>query len=153
MNTLVFKQKLPLSLKTAWDFLSNPHNLARITPKSMRFEITSQLDSQKIYPGMIIIYKVRPLFNIPVSWVTEISHIQENNYFIDNQKSGPYKYWHHQHFIREIEGGVEMTDIVNYAAPFGIAGRWAENLFISKKVRAIFKYREEKLTELFGEFL
>ena len=152
MNTLTFKQKLPISLGTAWEFLSNPQNLSRITPESMKFEITSQIESKTIYPGMIITYKVRPVFDIPVTWVTEITQVHENRYFIDNQKSGPYKFWHHQHFLKEIEGGVEMTDIVNYAAPFSFLGWMAEKLFINKKVKSIFIYREKILLELFGVF-
>ena len=153
MNTLIVKQKLPISLQTAWDFLSEPQNLATITPKSMGFEITSKNEGQNMYPGMIITYKVRPLFNIPVIWVTEITQVREGEFFIDNQKSGPYRFWHHQHFLRETEGGVEMTDIINYKAPFGFIGLLAEKLFINKKVKGIFKYREKKLFELFGKFL
>ncbi|HEY9114183.1 MAG TPA: SRPBCC family protein [Bacteroidales bacterium] len=153
MNTLIVKQKLPISLQTAWDFLSDPQNLKTITPKSMGFEITSKNDGQKMYPGMIITYKVRPMLNIPVNWVTEITQVREGEYFIDNQKYGPYSFWHHQHYLKEIEGGVEMTDIVNYAAPFGIVGLMAEKIFINKKVRGIFKYREKKLLELFGKYM
>lgn len=119
----------------------------------MGFEITSKNEGQKMYAGMIITYKVRPLLNIPVTWVTEITQVREGEYFIDNQKSGPYRFWHHQHFIKEIEGGVEMTDIVNYSAPFGFIGLVAEKLFINKKVKKIFEYREKKLFELFGECL
>lgn len=153
MNTLIVKQKLPISLEVAWDFLSGPENLATITPKSMGFKITSKNEGQRMYPGMIITYKVRPLFNIPVSWVTEITQVRKGEYFIDNQKSGPYRFWHHQHFLKEIEGGVEMIDIVNYAAPFGLIGVLAEKIFINKKVRGIFEYREKKLFEIFGKYL
>jgi ligand-binding SRPBCC domain-containing protein len=153
LNTLIAKQKLPISLQTAWDFLSDPENLKTITPKSMGFEITSENIGQGMYPGMIITYKVRPMLNIPVKWVTEITQVHEGKYFIDNQKSGPYRFWHHQHFIKEIEGGVEMTDIVNYAAPFGLIGLIVEKLFINKKVRGIFEYRETILFELFGKYL
>jgi len=153
LNTLIVNQKLPISVKTAWDFLSSPQNLKNITPKSMGFEITSKNIGQKMYAGMIITYKVRPMLNIPVTWVTEITQVHEGEYFIDNQKSGPYRFWHHQHFIKEIKGGVEMIDIVNYAAPFGFIGVLAEKLFINKKVRGIFEYREKKLFELFGKYL
>jgi len=153
LNTLIVKQKLPISLITAWDFLSDPKNLKTISPPSMGFEITSKNAGQSMYPGMIITYKVRPLLNIPLRWVTEITQVREGEYFIDNQKAGPYSFWHHQHFIKEIEGGVEMTDIVNYAAPFGFIGVIAEKIFINKKVRGIFEYREKILFELFGKYL
>jgi ligand-binding SRPBCC domain-containing protein len=153
LNTLIVNQKLPISLKAAWDFLSGPQNLKTITPESMGFEITTKNESQKMYAGMIITYKVRPILNIPVTWVTEITQVRVGEYFIDNQKMGPYRFWHHQHFIKEINGGVEMMDIVNYAAPFGFIGLVAEKLFINKKVRKIFEYREKRLFELFGKYL
>ena len=143
-------QKLPISLDNAWDFFSNPENLSKITPNWLNFEITSDLNG-KMYAGLIITYKVRPMFNIPQTWVTEITHVNEPNYFVDEQRFGPYKMWHHEHKFEEIpDGGVEMTDIVSYALPFGFLGRIANALFVRKKIESIFKYREEVLSKMFG---
>lgn len=142
------KQFLPISINEAWEFFSNPNNLPKITPPWLNFEVTTQLDS-KMYAGMIITYLVRPLLNIPTTWVTEITHVREQNFFVDEQRFGPYKLWHHQHIFNEVKGGIEMEDIVSYAIPFGTLGRIANSLIISEKIRAIFSFRTEKLKELF----
>jgi ligand-binding SRPBCC domain-containing protein len=102
-----------------------------------------------MYAGMIITYLVRPLLNIPTTWVTEITHVREPNFFVDEQRFGPYKLWHHQHIFREAAGGVEMEDIVSYAVPFGFVGSIVNRLIISKRINEIFSFRKEKLTELF----
>lgn len=151
MKTLIRKQELPITLEKAWAFFSSPANLKLITPSYMGFDITSGNGKKKIYPGMIISYKVKPVLNIPMTWVTEITHVSEMNYFIDNQKSGPYKYWHHQHHFKETDNGTEMTDILNYASPFGILGDWMEYLYITGRINEIFNYREKKLKKVFAE--
>lgn len=150
MKTLIKTLQIPIPIKEAWEFFSSPANLKLITPQYMGFDITSKNTDEKMYPGMIIIYNVRPLLNIPVRWVTEITQVKEPFYFVDNQKSGPYKFWHHQHIFKEIKNGTEMTDIVNYAAPFGFLGKMAENLFIKKKVEEVFNFRNEKMKYLFN---
>lgn len=142
------KQFLPISIDKAWEFFSNPNNLSKITPPWLNFEVTSQLEN-KVYAGMIITYKVRPLLNIPITWVTEITHVREPNFFVDEQRFGPYKFWHHQHIFREVVGGIEMEDIVSYAVPFGFVGIIINRLIISEKINEIFSFRKEKLTELF----
>ena len=116
----------------------------------MGFDILNSNLPEKVYPGMIISYTVRPLWGFPMTWVTEITQVDEPNYFIDNQKSGPYAFWHHQHFFKAVEGGVEMTDIINYKVPFGFIGRLIENFLVEKKVRAIFDYRKSKLESIFS---
>jgi ligand-binding SRPBCC domain-containing protein len=136
-------------MQEAWKFFSTPRNLEKITPEDMRFIIKSMPEGE-MYEGMIIIYKVSPLFGIKVGWVTEITHVKEEQFFVDNQKSGPFKTWHHQHHFKEVEGGVEMTDIVTYAAPFGILGRLAEWFLVDKRVRHIFAYRKEILEKYFS---
>ena len=143
------KQNLPLSINSAWEFFSNPKNLPKITPPWLNFEITSQL-GDKMYAGMIIAYLVRPLFNIPTTWVTEITHVNEPLYFVDEQRFGPYKLWHHQHIFRENKGGVEMEDIVSYAVPFGFLGAIMKKLVIERKINEIFEFRSARLIELFG---
>jgi len=119
-----FKQNLPISLAEAWDFFSSPLNLSKITPQDMTFKVTSDLnENTKMYPGMIITYKVSPLFGINLNWMTEITQVMPEKYFIDEQRFGPFKFWHHQHHFKSIPGGVEMTDILTYGLPFGIIGQ------------------------------
>ena len=144
------KQNLPISVKEAWEFLSSPNNLAEITPKYMNFKILSGAD-KSIFAGQIIQYKVTPVLGITLKWVTEITHVKQNEYFVDEQRFGPYSLWHHKHFIKEIDGGIEMEDIVDYKIPFGFLGQIAHSLFIEKKLRQIFNYREKKLLKLFGK--
>ncbi len=106
-----------------------------------------------MYAGMIIEYTVRPVLGIPLHWVTEITHVQEPEYFVDEQRFGPYALWHHKHFIRPVEGGVEMEDVVHYKLPLGWLGKLAHMLFVKRQLRQIFDFREKKLTELFGQSL
>lgn len=143
------KQALPISKKEAWDFLSNPANLKVITPEHMGFNILSGTD-RPMFPGQIIQYKVSPFPGYTTKWVTEITHVNEGNYFVDEQRFGPYSLWHHKHFIKEIDGGVEMEDIIDYKIPFGILGQLAHPLIVKKQLIEIFKHREQKLIELFG---
>ncbi|HEY4755478.1 MAG TPA: SRPBCC family protein [Ignavibacteriaceae bacterium] len=152
MKTYQFKAKqfLPITINEAWDFFSNPNNLPKITPPWLNFEVTTQLES-RMYAGMIITYLVRPILNIPATWVTEITQVHVPNFFVDEQKFGPYKLWHHQHVFREAKNGIEMEDIVNYAVPLGFIGRLANNLIISKKIKSIFEYRTEILNKMFVE--
>lgn len=144
-------QKLPIDIDTAWNFLSDPKNLHAITPADMGFEIVSGAE-KKMFPGQIIRYKVKPLFGITTTWVTEISHIEEKEYFVDEQRFGPYSFWHHKHFLREISGGVQMEDVVDYKLPLGFLGVLAHALFIERRVRAIFDYRRKALKSIFGTY-
>ncbi|MCB0425394.1 MAG: SRPBCC family protein [Mangrovimonas sp.] len=149
MKSLHKVQVLPIMLKEAWDFFSSPGNLKTITPPYMGFNITSAIENEKMYEGMIISYLVKPLLNIPIQWVTQISHVKEPYYFVDFQLKGPYKFWHHQHHFRQVDGGVEMKDILHYEVAGGIFGRLIENILIEKRVEQIFNYREQKLQDLF----
>jgi len=148
IHRLVVDQKLSISLENAWEFFSSPKNLDLITPKDMSFEIISGAENMA-YAGQVITYKIRPLFNIPMKWVTEITQCVDHKYFIDEQRFGPYKFWHHQHHFEKIDTGVLMKDILHYALPFGFIGEIMGVLFIHKKVRKIFSFREKKLKELF----
>ncbi|HEX7358123.1 MAG TPA: SRPBCC family protein [Ignavibacteriaceae bacterium] len=142
-------QKLPISIQTAWEFFSNPTNLSKITPPWLNFEVRTKLP-EKMYCGMIITYFVRPLLNIPQTWVTEITHVNQPNYFVDEQRFGPYKFWHHQHsFTKTEDGGVIMDDIVSYVIPFGFLGRIINYFIVSKKVKEIFDYRKTVLEKMF----
>ena len=116
----------------------------------MGFHILSNVD-RPMFAGQIIQYIVTPVFGIKVKWVTEITHVQNLQYFVDEQRFGPYALWHHKHFIKEIEGGVEMEDIVDYKVPFGWIGQLVHPILVKPKLDEIFAYREKKLIELFGE--
>ena len=142
-------QKIPVSINVAWDFFSNPKNLADITPGNMGFHIISKHHGEKMYPGQLIEYTVRPVFNIPLYWMTEITHVEDKKFFIDEQRFGPYSLWHHQHHFTPVEGGVEMTDIVHYKLPFWFLGDIANSLFVANKLQKIFHYRFEKVEQLF----
>ena len=144
------KLKLPISVDKAWEFLSNPKNLKEITPKHMNFRILSGAD-RSIFAGQIIQYKVTPMLGISTKWVTEITHVKDKEYFVDEQRFGPYALWHHKHFIKKIDGGVEMEDVIDYKIPFGIIGQIVHPIIVKNKLKQIFKYRENKLKELFGE--
>lgn len=144
------KQNLPISLDEAWDFLSDPKNLKTITPDHMGFDITSS-DMRPMYQGQIIEYKVSPFPGIKSKWVTEITHVVPKKHFVDEQRFGPYALWHHKHFLKEIDGGVEMEDLIHYKLPMGVFGRVAAPL-VKKKLQEIFEYRKEKLLEIYGPF-
>ena len=148
---LKYSQKLPISLNEAWDFLSSPDNLELITPKSMDFNITDY-DKNKAYPGQIIQYTVKPLLGIKINWVTEITQVRDKEFFIDEQRFGPYTFWHHKHFIKEIEGGIIMEDVIHYKPPFGLLGVLLNFLFINSKLNSVFKHRELELIKTFGNF-
>lgn len=143
-------QFLPVSIEEAWDFFSSPKNLSKITPDHMGFNILYQSGGSKMYPGQLIRYKVAVLPLIKMHWVTEITHVQEPFYFVDEQRFGPYALWHHQHHFRKVEGGVEMTDEVNYAIPLGILGRLANWIFVEREVNSIFDFRYKILQEYFS---
>jgi ligand-binding SRPBCC domain-containing protein len=143
------EQFLKTSVDELWDFISSPINLSKITPKKMGFEIQTPNLPDKIYEGMIISYKVRPMLNISVNWVTEITHIRDKSYFVDEQRIGPYSLWHHQHIIKPYKDGILMKDIVSYKPPFGFLGRIANRLFIKNKLEEIFNYRTKVLEKHF----
>ncbi|MEP6700194.1 MAG: SRPBCC family protein [Bacteroidota bacterium] len=145
-------QKISISLDKAWDFFSNPANLQAITPDNMGFKVISKHHGEKMYAGQIIEYNVKPFLGIPLYWMTEITQVKDKEYFIDEQRFGPYSLWHHQHHFKSIEGGVEMTDIIHYKNPFWIFGRIANTLFVEKQLKGIFDYRFNKVEELFGKW-
>lgn len=148
MRRFEFTQFVPASLDLVWDFFSSPSNLSKITPPEMGFIITSPKQAE-MYPGMFITYKVSPALGIKLNWITEITQINEKVFFIDEQRKGPYSIWHHEHHFREVDGGVEMHDILYYSIPFGFLGSIADMVFVRNKVRRIFEYREKRILEMF----
>lgn len=147
--TLHAKQNLPITMEEAWNFLSNPKNLKVITPDYMGFNIQSGAD-RPMFAGQIIEYIVTPILGIKTKWVTEITHVVDKEYFVDEQRFGPYALWHHKHFIKEIDGGVEMEDLLHYKLPFGILGQLVHPFLVKPKLNEIFEFRKNKLVELFG---
>jgi ligand-binding SRPBCC domain-containing protein len=143
-------QQLPVSVADAWAFFSNAKNLGLITPPHLQLRLTNKLHGDEIYPGQIITYTVKPLFRIPLFWMTEITHVERHKLFVDEQRKGPYALWHHQHHFKPVAGGTEMTDIVHYKLPFGIFGGIGKPL-VRRQLDELFAYRLRKVEELFGE--
>jgi len=143
------EQFIKASIDEIWDFISSPQNLKKITPKNMGFDIRTPDLPEKIYEGMIISYRVRPLWGISTNWVTEITHIRDKSYFVDEQRVGPYRLWHHQHMIMPEKNGVLMKDIVSYQPPFGLLGNVANALLIKNKLNEIFDFRTKELEKIF----
>ncbi|NTW69530.1 MAG: SRPBCC family protein [Chlorobiaceae bacterium] len=149
-HNLLYVQQLPVSIEEAWAFFSNPANLAKITPPEMMVTITSGTGEEQIYEGMIITYTLYPFMMIPVRWETEITTVSKPHFFEDVQNSGPYEYWHHRHTFREITGGVEMVDALEYALPMGLFGEFVNTLIVSRRLEEVFRYRRERIEEILG---
>ena len=145
-------QKIPGSINEIWNFFAQPGNLAKITPAAMDFRIISERNEGDLYPGQIIEYTVKPLLGISVYWMTEITQVRHESFFIDEQRKGPYALWHHQHHFELIEGGVKMTDLVHYNNPLGFLGEIANVVLVKKKLKDLFEYRVGKIEEHFGKW-
>lgn len=144
-------QMLPVSLKEAWEFFSHPKNLAVITPDELNLKFTNELYGEAAYSGQVITYTVKPLLGIPFFWMTEITHLEPGKYFVDEQRRGPYSLWHHQHHFREVEGGVEMTDIVHYQLPLWPFSNIMLPL-VKGKLEQIFEFRNKRIEDVFGKY-
>lgn len=142
-------QTVNASLEECWDFFSSPKNLQKITPQDMGFVITDY-DDKKMYAGQIIQYVVSPLLGIKLPWVTEISFVAEKSYFIDEQRFGPYAFWHHKHFFEATPEGTKMTDVVHYSLPLGFVGKIMNAIFVKNKLKSIFDYRTKAVNQLFN---
>lgn len=149
VHCLRYEQHIHAPLSEVWSFFSNPKNLATITPEYMAFQVTSTFLPERIYPGQVITYKVRPVLGIPLFWMTEITHVSDGSFFVDEQRVGPYRIWHHEHHFQETGGGVLMTDIVHYQLPMSILGEVAHLLFVRRQLADIFKFRFDKVNHLF----
>lgn len=145
-----WEQWIPRPLDEVWHFFSRPENLNRITPDDMTFDIRTGLAGQEMYEGMIIHYRISPFWGIRMNWVTEITHSRDREYFIDEQRFGPYAFWHHQHRFEERDGGVLMRDILHYKVPLGFIGNLANAIFVESKIEEIFAYRVKAVERIFG---
>ncbi|OQP65927.1 hypothetical protein A3860_15165 [Niastella vici] len=153
MGVFYFKteQLLPVDLQTAWSFFSTPGNLALITPPEMDFKTLTALDAGEIYNGLLIDYKVKPLWGIPMNWKTEIRNAQKPFAFTDVQLKGPYRCWEHTHTFTQQENGVLMQDVVKYELPMGVLGNFTHALLVRKKIEALFRYRKAAIERIFNE--
>jgi len=143
-------QKIPTDLEKAWSFFSDATNLQAITPGNLGFTILSDQGNKSMYPGQIVEYIIKPVLGIPLYWMTEITQVRHQLYFVDEQRFGPYQFWHHQHHFKAIDGGVEMTDIVHYRNLPGFLGNIANRFFVAGQLRKIFEFRFRKIEDLFG---
>lgn len=150
LHTLKAVQTIPAPIDQVWEFISDPKNLAVITPPDMGFKTLSG-DDRKMFAGQVIHYHVSPLLGIKIEWVTEITHVAEREFFVDEQRFGPYAFWHHKHFVKETTAGTEMEDIIHYKLPFGFLGNLLHPIVVKPKLEKIFAFRRQKLIELFGE--
>ena len=141
-------QILPTTLEEAWKFFSDPGNLARITPPAMDFRITSAPQTDT-YAGQIFTYTIRPLLGISMTWTTEITHVSKPDFFVDEQRFGPYRFWHHQHFFREVEGGVEVRDLVHYLLLHDQLAWLVNRLLVAPRLKKIFDHRSTALQDIF----
>lgn len=149
IHALEQEQLLPISIEEAWDFFSSPRNLDEITPPELGFRIES-CRSETMHEGQIITYKVKVAPGIWIPWVTEIKAVAEGQSFIDEQRFGPYAFWHHRHVFEKHPEGVRMTDLVHYGMPFGPLGSLVHAIFVKSKLERIFGYRRQILAGKFG---
>ncbi len=148
MKTLIYEQFIPASLDEVWSFFATPDNLNLITPGNMHFKTISDVPP-KMYEGLIIRYRIKPMMNIPMTWVTRISALSEKEYFIDEQIKGPYKMWVHHHQFKVADKGVLMTDRITYKIGFGIFGTLLGILWVDRQVENIFRYRRNRVKSIF----
>lgn len=152
VHAIYNKQKIPATLEEVWALFSDANNLLRITPPGLNLKATNEIYGNELYAGQVMTYKVRPLLGIPLNWMTEITHVHPLEYFVDEQRKGPYKLWHHQHHFKNIKGGVEMIDIVHYRLPFGFFGELVSSHIVRRQLQTIFRYRYQKIEEFFGKW-
>jgi ligand-binding SRPBCC domain-containing protein len=150
--SLYSRQRVPRPIEEVWAFFSDARNLLRVTPPHLNLKVTNEVYGETVYAGQVMTYDVKPLFGIPMGWMTEITHVEPLRYFVDEQRKGPYKLWHHQHHFKTIEGGTEMIDLVHYRLPFGIIGNIANSLLVKKELEKIFAYRYNKIIGMFGRW-
>lgn len=151
MHSLIKTSWIPTSLERAWEFFSSPDNLSCITPQDLDFHILDRSQSMKMFAGQIIEYTVKPFPLYTVHWITEITHVEPMKFFVDEQRFGPYRFWHHKHFFSPENGGVRMQDIIHYKLPFGVLGAAIEPFLVRPKLEEIFSFREEQIKKIFSD--
>jgi len=151
MQRITDELLIPIPLDEAWDFFTNPRNLAKLTPKEMNFRHVFEPDAERVYKGMYLVYKVSPIGGIPLTWVTEITEVLPKKRFVDDQINGPFAKWHHIHEFEDRGDQTLIRDILYYEMPLGFLGSMAHWLFAKKQVAQIFSFRKERMEELFGK--
>jgi ligand-binding SRPBCC domain-containing protein len=141
------KQMIPISISEAWEFFSSPENLSTITPSWLNLTVISDLP-RGMHSGMIISYRITPIVRMPTIWISEITHVNRPTYFVDEQRLGPFRFWHHQHVFKEVGRNVEIQDIVHYAMPLGPIGEMVYPISVRKKVDSIFDFRQKALERI-----
>ncbi len=141
-------QILPRPLDEVFPFFADARNLGRITPGFLDFEILTEGEIEMAV-GTAIDYRIR-LFGVPLRWRTRIEVYEPGIRFVDVQIRGPYRLWRHEHLFREVTGGVQMTDRVDYSLPFDPLGRLAHPVMVRPALERIFDFRRETLEEIFG---
>lgn len=145
-----WNQFIPRPLEEVWQFFSRPENLETMTPEGVNFTILSDIADVEMYEGMVILYKVSPIANIPMNWMTVITTIHHGKYFVDEQRFGPYALWHHEHHFEEYADGTMMKDLLHYKVPYGFIGTIANALFVEDKIEEIFSHRKGAVEKLFN---
>lgn len=148
MPQLFQEQFIPAEPGRVWDFFATPRNLDTMTPPDLRFRILSDLP-ERMYQGQMIEYRISPLPGVWLRWLTEIRHVREGEYFVDEQRAGPYRLWYHEHHFKPVPGGVRMIDRVTYDVGWGPFGWLAEKLWVRRQLEHIFDYRRRRVAELF----
>ncbi len=144
------EQWIPAPLKIVWEYFADPVNLDELTPPDMNFQIIGG-GGRTMYEGQMIEYRVGFMWGLRSLWLTEISHVRQREYFVDEQRMGPYRLWIHEHLFTPSRGGVMMNDLVTYAVPFSLLGDVVNTFWIQGRLARIFDYRTRKIAQLFGE--
>lgn len=147
IHTLERTQFIAASLDQVWTYFSAPENLNALTPPEMHFEILGE--PPPMYQGQLIAYRIRVAPGVRVGWLTEIRHVRDHEFFVDEQRAGPYRLWYHEHHFSAVDGGVQMVDRVTYALPFGLLGDFIHALWVRRTLRRIFDYRHGAVDKLF----
>ena len=150
IKRLAYEQTIPAPLNQVWNYFSTPMNLNSLTPPDMEFQIIEG-GQKSMYQGQLIEYRIQFLPQLKSRWLTEITHIKEQTYFIDEQRMGPYQFWHHQHHFEQIKSGTRMTDLVTYKLPFGLIGDLVHKIWIGPRLKVIFDYRARQVDMIFGK--
>lgn len=146
---LLREQILPADTERVWAFFATPKNLDELTPPDLKFRILTAVP-EEMYAGLLIAYRISPLAGVWLRWVTEIRHIREREYFVDEQRIGPYRLWYHEHHFEAVPGGTKMTDRVTYEIGWGPLGWLAGKLWVDRQLAEIFDYRAQRVAEVFG---
>jgi ligand-binding SRPBCC domain-containing protein len=149
IHTLRREQLIPAAVGAVWDFFATPKNLDLLTPPGLKF-FTPAPPEGRMYAGQLIAHRIRIFPGYWARWLTEIRQVREREYFVDEQRVGPYKFWYHEHHFRAAPGGTLMTDQITYQVCYGPLGWLVNELWIKRALRKIFDYRRGAIERAFG---